>query len=131
MHKGSTQYRQVPQRALDRRSLYERSTQLETELEQAMKPKTTEDRRYRDEISQTVVDRPQSPARNMKINELIESHSELTDTAASKSAVVLMATRTASRATWPASRFHGWAKGAEAQHPGDQCIQAVAAHRHR
>jgi protein arginine kinase activator len=53
MHKGSSHTGKVPQRALDRRSLYERLTQLETELDQAIKSERYEDAaRYRDEITQ-------------------------------------------------------------------------------
>lgn len=53
MHKGSLHTGKVPQRALDRRSLYERLTRLETELDQAIKAERYEDAaRYRDEISQ-------------------------------------------------------------------------------
>lgn len=53
MHKGSAHTGKVPQRALDRRSLYERLTQLETELDQAIKSERYEDAaRYRDEITQ-------------------------------------------------------------------------------
>ncbi len=53
MHKGSTHTGKVPQRALARKSLYERLTRLETELDQAIKAERYEDAaRYRDEISQ-------------------------------------------------------------------------------
>ncbi len=53
MHKGSTHIGKIPQRALARKSLYERLTQLETELDQAIKAERYEDAaRYRDEISQ-------------------------------------------------------------------------------
>jgi protein arginine kinase activator len=53
MHKGSAHTGKVPQRALARKSLYERLTQLETELDQAIKAERYEDAaRYRDEISQ-------------------------------------------------------------------------------
>jgi protein arginine kinase activator len=53
MHKGSSHSGKVPQRALERRSLYERLTQLETELDQAIKAERYEDAaRYRDEITQ-------------------------------------------------------------------------------
>ncbi len=53
MHKGSTHTGKVPSRALARKSLYERLTQLETELDQAIKAERYEDAaRYRDEISQ-------------------------------------------------------------------------------
>jgi len=53
MHKGVAHNGKVPQRALARRSLYERLTTLETELEQAIKAERYEDAaRYRDEIHQ-------------------------------------------------------------------------------
>lgn len=53
MHKGVMHTGKVPQRALERRSLYERLTQLETELDQAIKSERYEDAaRYRDEIHQ-------------------------------------------------------------------------------
>ncbi|MFZ5494009.1 MAG: UvrB/UvrC motif-containing protein [Verrucomicrobiota bacterium] len=53
MHKGSSHTGKVPQRALDRRSLYERLTKLESELDQAIKAERYEDAaRYRDEITQ-------------------------------------------------------------------------------
>jgi protein arginine kinase activator len=53
MHKGSTHTGKVPQRAVARKSLYERLTQLETELDQAIKSERYEDAaRYRDELSQ-------------------------------------------------------------------------------
>ena len=62
----------------------------------------------------------------MKINELIESHSELTDTSASKSAVVLM-TRIRLARNLAAQPFPGWAKDAQKKEIRDQCMQAVAA----
>ncbi len=53
MHKGVHHTGKIPQRALARRSLYERLTQLETELDQAIKSERYEDAaRYRDEIHQ-------------------------------------------------------------------------------
>ncbi len=53
MHKGSSHTGKIPQRAVARKSLYERLTQLETELDQAIKAERYEDAaRYRDEISQ-------------------------------------------------------------------------------
>lgn len=53
MHKGTTHNGKVPHRAMERRSLYERLTQLETELDQAIKAERYEDAaRYRDEITQ-------------------------------------------------------------------------------
>jgi len=61
----------------------------------------------------------------MKINELIDSHSELTDTAASKSAVVLM-TRMRLARNLANQPFPGWAKEAKKREIRDQCMQAVA-----
>ncbi|HVZ65249.1 MAG TPA: UvrB/UvrC motif-containing protein [Lacunisphaera sp.] len=53
MHKGIAHAGKVPKRALERRSLYERLTQLETELDAAIKAERYEDAaRYRDEIHQ-------------------------------------------------------------------------------
>jgi len=53
MHKGSAHTGKVPQRVAERKSLYERLTQLETELDQAIKAERYEDAaRYRDEITQ-------------------------------------------------------------------------------
>ena len=53
MHKGVVHTGKVPQRALERKSLYERLTQLETELDQAIKAERYEDAaRYRDELHQ-------------------------------------------------------------------------------
>jgi protein arginine kinase activator len=53
MHKGVVHTGKVPQRALARKSLYERLTQLETELDQAIKAERYEDAaRYRDELHQ-------------------------------------------------------------------------------
>lgn len=53
MHKGTAHVGKVPQRALQRKSLYERLTKLETELDQAIKSERYEDAaRYRDEIHQ-------------------------------------------------------------------------------
>ncbi|MDE3083735.1 MAG: UvrB/UvrC motif-containing protein [Verrucomicrobiota bacterium] len=53
MHKGSAHAGKVPQRALERKSLYDRLTQLETELDQAIKSERYEDAaRFRDEIFQ-------------------------------------------------------------------------------
>lgn len=62
----------------------------------------------------------------MKINELIASPSELTDTAASKSAIVLM-TRIRLARNLAAHPFPGWAKDAQKREIRDQCMQAVAA----
>ena len=53
MHKGSEHTGKVPRRALARRSLYERLSQLETNLDQAIKAERFEDAaRYRDEINE-------------------------------------------------------------------------------
>ena len=53
MHKGTAHVGKVPQKAIARKSLYERLTQLETELDQAIKSERYEDAaRYRDEIHQ-------------------------------------------------------------------------------
>lgn len=53
MHKGVKHVGKFPQKALERRSLYERLTKLETELDQAIKTERYEDAaRYRDEIHQ-------------------------------------------------------------------------------
>ena len=53
MHKGSSHVGKVPQQVAERKSLYERLTQLETELDQAIKSERYEDAaRYRDEITQ-------------------------------------------------------------------------------
>jgi protein arginine kinase activator len=53
MHKGSEHTGKIPQRALARKSLYERLTRLETDLDQAIKAERFEDAaRYRDELSQ-------------------------------------------------------------------------------
>lgn len=53
MHKGHSHTGKVPQRALDRRSIYERLTKLEMELDLAIKSERYEDAaRFRDEIRQ-------------------------------------------------------------------------------
>lgn len=62
----------------------------------------------------------------MKINELIDSHSELTDSATSKSAVVLM-TRIRLARNLAGQPFPGWAKETQKRDIRDQCMQAVAA----
>ncbi len=62
----------------------------------------------------------------MKINELIASHSELTDTSANKGAVVLM-TRIRLARNLAAQPFPGWAKEAQKREIRDRCMQAVAA----
>ena len=53
MHKGTTHVGKSPQRALERKSLYDRLTKLETELDQAVKSERYEDAaRCRDELRQ-------------------------------------------------------------------------------
>jgi protein arginine kinase activator len=53
MHKGVVHTGKVPQKALARKSLYDRLTQLETELNDAIKSERYEEAaRYRDEIHQ-------------------------------------------------------------------------------
>lgn len=53
MHKGTVHTGKIPRRALERKSHYERLTQLETELDQAIKAERYEDAaRYRDELHQ-------------------------------------------------------------------------------
>jgi protein arginine kinase activator len=53
MHKGVAHTGKVPTKAMERRSLYERLTKLETELDQAIKSERYEDAaRYRDELHQ-------------------------------------------------------------------------------
>ncbi len=53
MHKGSSHTGKIPQRALERKSLYERLTKLESELDAAIKAERYEDAaRCRDEIHQ-------------------------------------------------------------------------------
>jgi protein arginine kinase activator len=53
MHKGTNHTGKVPQKALDRKSLYDRLTQLEGNLEDAIKSERYEDAaRFRDEINQ-------------------------------------------------------------------------------
>ena len=52
MHKGTTHTGKVPQRALERKSLYDRLTKLELDLTEAIKSERYEDAaRARDEIS--------------------------------------------------------------------------------
>jgi len=65
-------------------------------------------------------------AESMKINELIDSHSELTDAAGSKSAVVLIDAHPA-RPQPGGPTLPGWAKEAQKREIRDQCMQAVAA----
>jgi protein arginine kinase len=62
----------------------------------------------------------------MKINELIDSHSELTDMSANRSAVVLM-TRIRLARNLAGQPFPGWAKEAQKREIRDQVMQAVAA----
>ena len=53
MHKGTEHQGKTPQRAMVRKSLYERLTKLEMELDQAIKAERYEDAaRFRDEIHQ-------------------------------------------------------------------------------
>jgi len=53
MHKGTTHVGKVPQRAVERKSLYDRLTQLQLDLDQAIKAERYEDAaRVRDEIHQ-------------------------------------------------------------------------------
>jgi protein arginine kinase activator len=53
MHKGTQHTGKVPQRALDRKSLYDRLTRLEDNLDEAIRSERYEDAaRYRDEIHQ-------------------------------------------------------------------------------
>jgi len=53
MHKGSVHTGKIPQRSLDRRTIYERLTKLEMELDVAIKSERYEDAaRFRDEIRQ-------------------------------------------------------------------------------
>jgi protein arginine kinase activator len=53
MHKGTTHVGKVPQRAVERKSLYDRLTRLQDDLDQAIKAERYEDAaRVRDEIHQ-------------------------------------------------------------------------------
>ncbi len=53
MHKGTSHIGKIPQKALDRKSLYDRLTKLEVHLDEAIKSERYEDAaRYRDEIHQ-------------------------------------------------------------------------------
>ncbi|MDR0353575.1 MAG: UvrB/UvrC motif-containing protein [Opitutaceae bacterium] len=53
MHKGTTHTGKIPQKALARKSLYDRLTTLELDLSEAIKTERYEDAaRYRDEINQ-------------------------------------------------------------------------------
>jgi protein arginine kinase activator len=63
MHKGITHSGKVPQRALDRKSLYDRLTKLELDLTEAIKTERYEDAaRYRDEIAHVREAVAQKPA---------------------------------------------------------------------
>lgn len=63
MHKGSSHTGKVPQRALDRRSLNERLSKLETDLNDAIQSERYEDAaRFRDEILQVKQAFEQKPA---------------------------------------------------------------------
>jgi protein arginine kinase activator len=54
MHKGITHTGKVPQRALERKSLYDRLTKLELDLTEAIKSERYEDAaRARDEITKS------------------------------------------------------------------------------
>ncbi len=64
MHKGITHTGKVPQRALERKSLYDRLTKLELDLTEAIKSERYEDAaRTRDEINQVKQAFSQPPAR--------------------------------------------------------------------
>lgn len=61
MHKGLAHTGKVPQHALDRRSIYERLTKLEMELDLAIKTERYEDAaRFRDEIRQIKQSTPEA-----------------------------------------------------------------------
>ncbi len=62
MHKGVTHAGKVPQKALARKSLYDRLTRLESELGNAIKAERYEDAaRFRDEIQQVKQSAPSAP----------------------------------------------------------------------
>jgi len=64
MHKGTAHTGKVPQKALARKSLYDRLTKLETDLSEAIKSERYEDAaRTRDEINQVKYSVGQKPAR--------------------------------------------------------------------
>jgi len=64
MHKGITHTGKVPQKALARKSLYDRLTKLETDLTEAIKSERYEDAaRTRDEINQVKHSFGQKPSR--------------------------------------------------------------------
>jgi protein arginine kinase activator len=65
MHKGTSHTGKVPQKALARKSLYDRLTQLEGDLDQAIKSERYEDAaRFRDEITQVKQAFGQKPTRD-------------------------------------------------------------------
>jgi len=62
MHKGTTHTGKIPQRALERKSIYDRLTKLELDLTEAIKSERYEDAaRARDEISQVKQTVPPNP----------------------------------------------------------------------
>lgn len=62
MHKGTTHTGKIPQRALERKSIYDRLTKLELDLTEAIKSERYEDAaRARDEISQVKQTVPSNP----------------------------------------------------------------------
>jgi protein arginine kinase activator len=64
MHKGPLHRGKVPQRALARKTLYDRLTKLELDLTEAINTERYEDAaRYRDEINQVKQTATQKPAR--------------------------------------------------------------------
>jgi protein arginine kinase activator len=64
MHKGTVHSGKIPQRALQRKSLYDRLTKLELDLSEAIKAERYEDAaRCRDEINQVKQTVDQKPAR--------------------------------------------------------------------
>ena len=64
MHKGTAHTGKVPQKALARKSLYDRLTKLETDLSEAIKSERYEDAaRTRDEINQVKHTFGQKPPR--------------------------------------------------------------------
>ena len=64
MHKGTVHTGKVPRRALERKSLYDRLTKLELDLNDAVKAENYEQAaRYRDEINQVKQSFGQTPAR--------------------------------------------------------------------
>lgn len=64
LHKGTRHTGKVPQRALERMSLHDRLSRLETDLSDAIKSERYEEAaRFRDEISQVKLAYEQKPAR--------------------------------------------------------------------